>query len=242
MFLENVRPQKRNSNVTVNQTIYHIGPGGFIAAEDDPTVPFDVPDEDAKKLLAGKSWRPLSWDPEDPANANRFIKSAGGYPARKGLGRPPRDMSGIKDEFGGKPIGRTELPPQAIGTGSRAGELSGVENEAPSDEQLMKAVERDQKTEEADAASGKRVAGAQMSSSDVVLVGGDVAVGDGKPPAGASPVAVDPPVPADGDWPEPTPVMSRDYLEQMADAYEVKYSKRLGDEKLIERIKGAMYE
>lgn len=259
MFLENVRPNKRNTNVTVNQTIYLIGPGGFITTEEDKKVPYDVPDDDASKLLQGKSWRQLGWDPKDPGNAAKFIDAVGGYPKTKGLGRPPRDMSGIREEFGLKPANRSELPPQAIGTGSKDGQLSGVEESPPSDEELSKAVERDQRRENKDASSDKRVSDAQMSSSAAVQMSGDADVGDGKAPAAAqvtpAPARVkaappaqanegaiaDPPVPSDGDWPDPTGEMSLGYLRQMADAYKVKYAKNAGKKTLIKRVMGEMY-
>ncbi len=253
MYLENVRPNKRNSNVTVNQTIYRIGPGGFITTEEDPKVPFDVPESDASKLLQGKSWRPLSWDVDDPQNANRFIEAAGGYPAKQGLGRPPRDMSGIREEYGMKPMDRKDLPPQAIGTGSRDGSLSGVEEAAPSDTALSKSIGSDQTAEAKDAASGKRISDAQMSSSETVLMSGEAEIGDGKAPEGATSAPhlatpsgredtiVDPPVPTDDDWPDPTDGMSIDYLRQMADAYKVKYAKNAAKKTLIKRIMPEMY-
>ncbi len=255
MYLENVRPNKRNSNVTVNQTIYRIGPGGFITTEEDPKVPFDVPESDASKLLQGKSWRPLSWDVDDPKNANKFIEAAGGYPKKQGLGRPPRDMSGLREEYGMKPMDRKDLPPQAIGSGSRDGSLSGVEETAPSDADLSKSIGSDQKAEEKDAASGKRVSDAQMSSSETVLMSGEAAIGDGKAPSGAATPAphlstssdredtiVDPPVPTDGDWPDPTTLMSTDYLRLMANAYKVNYAKNVSKKTLVKRVMTKMYE
>ncbi len=252
MFLENVRPNKRNTNVTVNQTIYLIGPGGFITTDEDKKVPYDVPEDDAAKLLQGKSWRTLSWDPKDPGNAAKFIDAVGGYPPTQGLGRPPRDMSGIREEFGLKPANRAELPPQAIGTGSKDGQLTGVEETPPSDEELQKAIERDQRREDKDASSDKRVSDAQMSSSEAVQMSGDADVGDGKTPAGAKvapaptlqgkeDTIVDPPVPTDGDWPDPTAAMSLGYLHEMADAYKVKYAKNAGKKTLIKRVMDEMY-
>lgn len=44
------------------------------------------------------------------------------------------------------------------------------------------------------------------------------------------------------EWPEPTEDMDIGYLKQMADAHDVKYSVLIGKEKLIERLKEAMYE
>lgn len=53
----------------------------------------------------------------------------------------------------------------------------------------------------------------------------------------------DPPVPGEGEeWPDPTDEMSMAYLQAMADAYEVKYAKNIGQTTLIERLKESMYD
>lgn len=134
MKLENVFVQKRNSNVTVNGHTYTIGAGGFI--QDKEGKPFDVPEEDARKLLQGRAWKELGWDPEDPANAGKFAPHVGpgGIPLRKG--RLPRDMSQVHgapqakgaEKPEAKPIMSDQLPPQEVyGPGSgqleKAGEV-----------------------------------------------------------------------------------------------------------------------
>jgi len=45
----------------------------------------------------------------------------------------------------------------------------------------------------------------------------------------------------DDEWPDPTEDMDIEYLRQMADAYEVSYTARVGAATLVKRIKAAMY-
>jgi len=44
------------------------------------------------------------------------------------------------------------------------------------------------------------------------------------------------------EWPDPKETMAMDYLQQMADAYEVSYDGRMTKKTLVKRIREAMYE
>lgn len=226
MQLENVYAHKRNSRVTVNGNQYWIGPGGFIA--DEKGDPADVLDEDAAKLLQGKAWKKLSWDPTAPENKARFTK-ASDYPKGKGIGRPPRSMEQMGVDYLGKPIKREDIGPQAVGTATKDGQLEGVEAVPPSDEELAKATQEDQDNENEDAEKHGRDSAAQFAAEA------------GQPP-GKEPTIIDPPAPGEGeDWPDPTEGMSTDYLKQMAAAYEVKFAKNIGKKTLLKRIMKEMY-
>jgi len=50
-------------------------------------------------------------------------------------------------------------------------------------------------------------------------------------------------IPGPGEeWPDPTTDMSIEYLQKMADAYQVKYSKNTSKKELVKRLAATMYE
>lgn len=243
MFLENIYPHKRNTNVTVAGAIYRIGPGGFICSGEEGREPLDVPEEAAGKLLQGKAWRKLSWDPADPKNVSRFMTKLWDVKTPKGaIGRPPRNMSMVDKTSRPKPIARTDLPPQAIGGAvDRSGNLTGMEQAQPSDRHLEKSLETAQQKESKDVAQQQKLASKDEKAGEFApqaQLQGDAAVGDGRP-ADLKPQWL---VPNEGgEWPDPVPEMPREYLAQMAEVYEVKFKKNIGTAKLVKRIHDAMY-
>lgn len=242
MKLENVFPHKKNTNVTVNSTIYRIGPGGFIETADG--IPFDVPDEDAYKLLQGRAWRELSWDPTDPKNASRFASLKPGKPGGT-KGRAPRSMQQMETDYGVKlqetkgelakgpvqPAAALDSNPDAVKDLNIVADQGG-----PSDKELERLAKAD-RTQVAQSAKQAGASEETETTAATATYGGDAAIGDGRPAAGNSEWSV----PEDGNWPDPSEEMSIGYLHEMADAYEVKYSKRLGKAKLIKRINDEMY-
>lgn len=249
MFLMNRFAHKRNTDVKVGHTIYRIGPGGFICDPEDPKKPLDVPDVDAQKLVQGKAWSPLDWDPTDPKSAFRFGVTE--YPKPIGKGRPPRTMAQMKADYGlsddvGKPLSRRELGSQAVGTATSrdgTGGLSDVETAVPSDRDIRKSVHTDEKEQSADMAHQKTLGIQPEEFSEVSLVG-EAEVGDGRKAVANEPeVASYPEHPAEGQhWPDPEPGMDIEYLRAMADAYNVRYTKNARAKTLSERIHKAMYE
>ncbi len=202
MYLMNRFPHKRNTNVTVGQTVYRIGPGGFICYPAEERAPLDVPDVDADRLVQGKAWSQLNWDPNDPKNDKRFVTPAD-YPKGSGLGRPPRTMERMRADYGlpdepMKPLGRHALGAQEIGTGTSkdgSGGLSGVEASAPSDRGLVKSVDGDRDVQTQDLAQ-QRTKGTTHEEFAPDQMSGESAVGDGRAPSGApSPSGVEGPPP-----------------------------------------------
>ncbi len=238
MYLENVYPHKRNTNVTVAGQMYRIGPGGFICGEND-REPLDVPDEIASLMLQGKAWKKLSWDPSDPENESLFMQPLGATTAPEGVkGRPPRDMSMVDVNQRPQPIPRDQIPGQPIGGAvDREGtNLSGFEGTPPSDQHLAKSVNSDQNAEATYVAKDPEPGTTHASQAQTVA--GDTPVGDGRP-ADSTPQWAEP---SEGEyWPDPVPQMPKAFLKKMADAYDVKYAKNIGNEKLIKRINEAMY-
>ncbi len=265
MYLMNRFPHKRNTDVTVGQTVYRIGPGGFICDSDDERAPLDVPDVDAARLVQGRAWSQLNWDPSDPDNARRFMSPAD-YPKGQGLGRPPRTMDQMKADYGltdekatMKPVSRGELPAQQIGVGTSKdgkGGLTSVEAAAPSDSGLEKSISTDRDTQSQDMAHQKKL-GIQHEEFQQDAMDGGAAVGDGRVPSaeeipdstptinvipGDMPPAEYPAVPVEGQhWPDPTIKMSKEYLTEMADAYGISYAKNIGTKTLAKRIHEKMY-
>lgn len=74
-------------------------------------------------------------------------------------------------------------------------------------------------------------------SKDVVKIDEEkIALGVAKEPIKS------PEITTEDEWPDPDESMDIEYLRQMADAYEVKYTANLGKKILINKIKKAMYE
>ena len=249
MQLENVFPHKRNTNVTVNGNIYRIGAGGFIA--DGEGEPFEVPEEDAAKLLQGRAWRALSWDPADPANSSRFASASAVTPSGR-KGRPPRDMQQLEADYGqkfkntkGEVVKGPVTPAASLENDPEAAKALGIKaDQGVSDRD----VERLQKADAAQARESAKLAlksastpagkaEAETMAASAGLATGEAAVGDGRPAASAPKWTV----PADGNWPDPKEAMPIEYLHEMADAYEVKYGKKLGKKKLVKKIHDEMY-
>lgn len=85
-----------------------------------------------------------------------------------------------------------------------------------------------------------------LNATDDTGDGENIADGDGgetKEEANEEDASGDPPIPEgdDGEWADPLPEYSMDWLRACADAYDVKYAKNIGAEKLVEKIKKEMY-
>ncbi len=291
MLLQNIFPHKRNTNVTVGDKIFRIGDGGFIA--DGEGAPLDVPEDYAAKLVQGRAWRELDWDPGDPANAKRF--STHTTPKGVGWGRAPRSRDQMEADYG-VTIQRAEgelvpgqVSPQAAEVdeaGRKALRITPDRGPVSSErlERLAKAdaaqaaetIRRASEAGEGETLDQKEVDTLVMAT-QASMGRGEAEIGDGRKPGhlpgeaatpaspastvpAASPAPAVPAVspapaaetfkgkggevftiPADGDWPNPTPAMPVKYLREMASAYEVKHNTRTKVPALIKRINEAMY-
>jgi hypothetical protein len=63
-----------------------------------------------------------------------------------------------------------------------------------------------------------------------------------EPPAVSDPAVLEKVPGPDEDWPDPTPEMSLEFLQQMAGAYRVKFNKNTTKAVLIKKITQAMFE
>lgn len=73
MNLQNIHPQKKNTKVTVNGNVYHIGQD-LVIRDPETKQPVDVPEADASKLLQGKAWREAGKPGELPDKKNFKMK------------------------------------------------------------------------------------------------------------------------------------------------------------------------
>ena len=266
MHLQNIFPHRRNTNVTCLGTIYRIGDAGFICDADGK--PFDVPLEHADRLLQGKAWRELDWDPTDPKYASRFASHNAAKGA--GLGRPPRSRETMEADYGAEmskaegELVKGQVNPAAAeldAAGRKAlrvtpdkGPITDqrLERMAKADQkQVSDSLERSQRAKPGDKIDQAEV-DTQLAAAQASLGSGSE-VGDGRKPgpaAEAQPVSGQTfagkngtlyTVPADGDWAEPSANMPTDYLRQMAVAYDVDHTKKTARKTLINKIDKKMF-
>lgn len=252
MKLENLNPAKRDSKVTVNGNTYWIGHGGFV--DDGEGNPIDVPETDASKLMQGRAWKALSWDPDDPRNAKRMMPAPTGI----GIGRRQRTKEELKWDQGVRPKTPEELGGQAVTVPTKDGQLTGdelVESKPPTTEEIQKAHADDVAAAQVDAKphdvviDGKVVAKA-AGQEDTGLLNDT-----GQPMSGTETTREIETMTADTaaakadssesgeetEWPDPTMKMTGKYLREIADAYEVSYNEKTTKKELVKTIMKAMY-
>lgn len=202
MKMENIFPHKRNTNVTVLDQIFRIGDGGFI--EDQNGKPLDVPHEYALRLVQGRAWRELGWDPEDPANASRFASH--NAPLSQGRGRPPRSRQQIETDYGVEmgPEGNAKVAllkgkvvPTAAAVDSEGLDALGIIEDRgapPSGERLerMAKADVDQVAQSLKAAGGGEEADTLAVASIASVPTGGAEIGDGRKPAASVPEPPEP--------------------------------------------------
>lgn len=245
MKLENLNPNKKNSKFTVNGNTYWISHGGFVADPGDPAEPLEIPEADAAKLLQGRAWKALSWDPSDPRFAKRMIPA----PTGTGIGRRPRTKEELKWDQGIHPKTVEEMEGQVLSVPTKDGKPTGdeaVETKPPTTEEIEKSHE--QTEAEVAAANARELEqdtgllsdmGEPVSGEDTTQ---EIEAATAPPPEETETQTPTWTIPAEGEeWPDPVESMPIEFLREIAKAYEVSYTPRTGRRRLVKDITAAMY-
>lgn len=218
MDLETMVPSKNGTKVLVNGVSYEISDTGLLR---------NVPQAAALKLLQNPSWQIYdgATNKRMPSGHKRAMALIGGDGTHH------------------------EAPPLPIGTDPSPGNpptLDQVVDAGYSPEAAQAIVDRESGTP-------------PSQSEDYAPTGGDAPppVNDAPPPIEVAPpvpeiappaeeeskpMDMDPEIPGeDGEWSDPSTEYSMDWLRACAEAYEVKFPANIGAEKLVAKIKTAMY-
>lgn len=240
MYLKTSLQHQSSTTVLCNGTRYQVSPQGVIVGTDGE--PFNVPEVDARRLLANSAWGEVA-------------------PVRKpvtGAVAPPTPKASITlltaPVAPSPPSGPATLPTkeQLMAKGANEGQAIGTivfetalaEGKGREEAEKLAQVAYNAWEEQVRGEAPKLPEGPPpppSSASTEPSVAASAAAASGDKPA-ERPVVSYPAEPKDGeDWPDPTEEMELGYLRKMADAYDITGAEQANRKTLVSRIKVAMY-